>query len=127
MEFRSGCPVASALDIIGDRWSLLIVRSLIMGAKSYGDLLSIPERISTNILADRLKKLTEAGILTEPERRRGSQPGAYRLTRKGAALLPVVQAMARWGEAEIAERWRVPDRLYAACIDDVFLSEERPA
>ena len=54
IEFRTGCPIASTLDIVGDRWSLVIIRSMVMGARSYSDFLAMPEKISTNILADRL-------------------------------------------------------------------------
>lgn len=113
-QFRSGCPIASALDLVGDRWSLLIIRSMLMGARTYGELLDAPERIATNILADRLRRLTAAGLV----RRTGRQGRAYELTPSGARLTPVVQALARWGEAEIPGRWPPPDRFYAARPQD---------
>ena len=118
IEFRTGCPVASTLDIIGDRWSLVIVRSMVMGAGSYSDFLAMPEKIATNILADRLKRLEEAGIIVRTQPRRGARRGAYALTVKGGALVPALQALARWGEAELPDRWTSPERFYAARPED---------
>lgn len=112
-EFRSGCPIASSLDIVGDKWSLLLIRSLVVGATSYSDFLDTPERISTNILADRLRRLQEEGIIVEKSSRHGARRGAYALTKKGAALVPTIQELARWGEAHIADRWKAPDRFYS--------------
>jgi len=109
-KFRSGCPIASSLDLVGDKWTLLIVRSLAMGASSYSDLARQPEKIASNILADRLSRMVAAGLLSEAARRQGVHKGCYRLTAKGAALLPVIQALARWGEAELPERWNAPER-----------------
>lgn len=114
IEFRSQCPIASALDIVGDKWSLLLLRSMIVGATSYSDLLSTPEKISTNILADRLRRLEEAGIIVRTTDRRGSIRGSYALTAMGAALIPALQELARWGEAHIPDRWQAPERFYAA-------------
>ena len=64
-EFRSRCPVASALDIVGDRWSLIVLRTIFAGRHRYRDLADIPERISTNILADRLERLEGYGLVTK--------------------------------------------------------------
>ncbi|MEW9806950.1 winged helix-turn-helix transcriptional regulator [Mesorhizobium marinum] len=112
--FRSGCPIASTLDIIGDRWSLLIVRSMVMGASSYSDFLAAPEKIATNILAERLKRLEAVGLVVQTQPRKGSIRGTYALTAKGAALIPALQALARWGEENIPDRWPAPERFYAA-------------
>lgn len=118
IQFRSGCPIASALDIVGDRWSLLILRSMVVGAASYSDFLAAPERISTNILADRLRRLEEADLISQAYARQGSTRGAYALTRKGAALIPALQELARWGEAQLPDRWSPPERFYAARPED---------
>lgn len=118
IEFRSQCPIASTLDIVGDRWSLLILRSMVVGATSYSDLLATPERISTNILAERLRRLEDAGLIARATARKGSIRGAYALTRRGAALIPALQELARWGEANIPDRWEAPARFYAAKPDD---------
>lgn len=113
-SFRSGCPISSALDLIGDKWTLVILRSMVMGASSYSDLLSVPERISTNILAERLRRMEAAGLVERRTTRRGAARGVYALTRKGAALLPTIQQLARWGEEYIPDRWQAPDKFYAA-------------
>jgi DNA-binding HxlR family transcriptional regulator len=94
---RSLCPIALALDLFGDAWSLLIVRDLMFkGISSYGGFLSAGEGIATNVLSDRLAKLEEAGIL---EKRRDAADGrrfVYRLTAKGADLAPVLVSMVLW-------------------------------
>ena len=60
---RSPCPIASTLDVIGDKWSLLVIRDMLHGKRTYGELLDSPEGIPTNILADRLKRLEDVGII----------------------------------------------------------------
>lgn len=112
---RSQCPIASALDIVGDKWSLLIVRGMMLGRVTYGDLLRMPEKMATNILADRLKRLEAAGIIRSAGKR-----GVYALTLKGAELLPVLQALARWGETHFEDRWPLPDGFYQAAPKDVL-------
>jgi DNA-binding HxlR family transcriptional regulator len=118
-QFRSGCPIASALDILGDKWTLVLVRAMAMGAKSFSDLARQPEKIATNILADRLARMQTEGLIVETQTRQGSIRGAYALTSKGAALLPVMQSLARWGEAHIADRWKPPARFYAMAAEDL--------
>ncbi len=98
---RSPCPVASALDLIGDKWSLLVVRDLFYGSKTYGELQASPEHIPTNILADRLKRLEAAGLIAaEPYQERPVRY-AYSLTECGAGLKDVLLAIARWGNEYI--------------------------
>ena len=84
---------ARALERVGDRWALLIVRDLLVGARRYGDLKASLPRIPTNILSDRLKELQEAGVV----RRVPTVRGGYELTELGLALQPVVDALERWG------------------------------
>ncbi|HVL63412.1 MAG TPA: winged helix-turn-helix transcriptional regulator, partial [Microbacterium sp.] len=84
---------ARALERVGDRWALLIVRDLLVGARRYGDLKAGLPRIPTNILSDRLKELQEAGVI----RRVPTVRGGYELTTFGRALEPVVVALERWG------------------------------
>jgi DNA-binding HxlR family transcriptional regulator len=112
--FRSGCPIASALDIVGDRWSLVIIRSMVVGASSYSDFLASAEKIATNILAERLRRLESAGLIVQTQPRQGSIRGTYALTAKGAGLIPALQELARWGEENIPDRWTSPERFYAA-------------
>ena len=114
VKFRTGCPIASALDIVGDKWSLVIIRSMVVGATSYSDLLAMPEKIATNILAERLRRLEDAGLIRQTHARQGATRGVYGLTAKGAALIPALQALARWGEDELPDRWMPPERFYSA-------------
>ncbi len=113
-KFRSPCPIASALDIVGDKWSLVIIRSMVVGATSYSDFLAAPERIATNILAERLQRLEAAGLIAQRRPRKGSIRGSYALTTKGAGLIPVLQELARWGQENIPGRWTPPLRFQDA-------------
>lgn len=98
---RSSCAVANSLDILGDKWSLLVVRDLLFGKCTYGELARSPERIPTNILADRLKRLEMAGIVTSTPYQERPVRHAYTLTAKGRALGDVLRAFVRWGKEHI--------------------------
>lgn len=98
---RSPCPVANTLDLIGDKWTLLVVRDLLLGKRTYGELLDSPERIPTNLLADRLKRLEQAGLIESAAYQDRPVRYAYTLTPKGAALGDVLQAFVRWGKNHI--------------------------
>ena len=91
---------ARALERVGDRWALLIVRDLLVGPRRYGDLKAGLPRIPTNILSDRLKELQESGVI----RRVPTVRGGYELTAFGRALEPVVVALERWGWSVLGER-----------------------
>ena len=94
---RSRCPVSCTLDVLGDRWTLLVVRDLMRGKRRFAELLDTPEGIPTNILSDRLKRLTQAGVV-ESRRYSDHPPRAeYALTAKGEDLRPVMRAMVDWG------------------------------
>ena len=116
--FRSPCPVASALDQVGDRWTLVILRTILAGKHRYGDLLAVPERISTNILAARLAEMEANGLLTRRPYRHGPTRYEYLPTRKGAALLPVLQALALWAGDQLPDRWPLPPWFLAARPED---------
>jgi DNA-binding HxlR family transcriptional regulator len=96
-ERRSNCPVACSLDIVGDRWTLLLVRDLLRGKARYSDFLASPERIPTNILADRLKRLEQDGLITSVPYSDHPRRMDYRLTPEGRALGRAVSALANWG------------------------------
>ena len=98
---RSACAVANSLDILGDKWSLLVVRDLLHGKSTYGELALSPERIPTNILADRLKRLESAGIVSSKPYQERPVRYAYALTPKGSALGEVLLAYVRWGKQHI--------------------------
>lgn len=98
------CAVARALDAVGGRWALLIVRELLAGPRRYTDLHADLPGVSTDVLAARLKDMERDGLVG---RRKLPPPGAavvYELTPRGRELLPVLTALARWGAAELAER-----------------------
>jgi DNA-binding HxlR family transcriptional regulator len=98
---RSICPVACALDLFGDKWTLLIIRDMACGKTLFKEFAASPERIATNILADRLERLA-AGGLAEPCVPSDGGRGGYRLTAKGRSLLPVLATIADWGLRHIS-------------------------
>ena len=94
---RSDCPVSQALDVFGDRWTLLVVRDLLLkGRRFYGEFLEAGEGISTNILADRLKKLQDEGIVIKERDPDNHARFIYTPTARGRDLLPVLLQMMRW-------------------------------
>ena len=97
MERRSECPIAFGLDFFGDKWSLLIVRDIAMyGRHYYGEFEGAGEGIATNILASRLKKLTQDGIIEKIRDPEHGSKRIYRLTEKGIDLLPVIVEIIIW-------------------------------
>ena len=96
---RSCCPIACALDRLGDKWTLLIIRDLLLGKRRYQELITSPECIATNILADRLKKLEIAGIVIQQAYQQKPVRYEYILTKKGEDLRPVLEALVKWGKA----------------------------
>jgi DNA-binding HxlR family transcriptional regulator len=98
---RSSCAVASTLDIVGDRWSLLVIRDLFAGKSTYSELLASSERMPTNILADRLKRLEEAGIIEKNAYQERPVRFAYTLTPKGRDMGEILIAIVRWGRKHI--------------------------
>jgi DNA-binding HxlR family transcriptional regulator len=98
---RSPCAVACTLDLVGDKWSLLVIRDLRHGRRTYGELQKSPEGIPTNILADRLKKLEQAGLIGKTAYQQRPVRYAYALTEKGQALRQVLRALVEWGKEYI--------------------------
>jgi DNA-binding HxlR family transcriptional regulator len=98
-EHRSGCPINLTLEILGDKWSLLIIRDMIFGnRRHFRELLTRSEEgIASNILADRLKTLVEQGIVTKADDPSHKQKAIYSLTEQGIELLPILAQMAGWG------------------------------
>ena len=96
---RSGCPINLSLEVLGDKWSLLIIRDMMFGnRRHFRELLTKSEEgISSNILADRLKTLLDEGIITREDDPTHKQKGIYSLTEQGIELLPVLAQMAAWG------------------------------
>jgi DNA-binding HxlR family transcriptional regulator len=90
------------LDLMGDRWSLLVVRDLFYGKRTYGELLASPEGIPTNILAERLRRLEESGIIESALYQERPARYSYSLTPKGMDLREVLGVMVKWGKKHIA-------------------------
>jgi DNA-binding HxlR family transcriptional regulator len=98
---RSPCPVANVLDLFGDKWSLLIVRDLMLGKLRYGEFAQSMEGIPSNILASRLKRLEAAGVVARTVYCAKPVRHQYELTEKGWDLLPVLDAMAAWASKHV--------------------------
>ncbi|OBA73241.1 MarR family transcriptional regulator [Mycobacterium sp. 1554424.7] len=97
-DARSGCPVNLSLEIFGDRWTLLVLRDIIFGgARHFRELLNGAERISSNILADRLGALVEHGLLTKTDDPSHKQKVTYSLTEQAIELVPVFAQLSAWG------------------------------
>jgi DNA-binding HxlR family transcriptional regulator len=128
---RSGCPINLTLEQLGDRWSLIVIRDVMFGnRRSYGDLLAQSEEgIASNILADRLKRLSGAGLLTRRPDPEHQQKRIYDLTEPAIQLVPLLAQMAAWGRrhtspskelsvrAELLESGGAP--LWSAFMDEL--------
>jgi DNA-binding HxlR family transcriptional regulator len=100
-DARSPCPVACSLDLLGDKWTLLVVRDLLLGKTTYTEFQQSPEGIPSNILAERLKRLLAAGIVGKSRYHERPVRYAYHLTEKGRDLGPVLSALVDWGNRHI--------------------------
>ncbi|MFQ3670529.1 MAG: helix-turn-helix domain-containing protein [Verrucomicrobiia bacterium] len=94
---RSPCPVACTLDLIGDRWTLLIVRDLLFGYRHFHDFMNSPEGIASNILTDRLARLQTLGLVQKQNDPTDRRRITYTLTPLGQSLRPILRTMADWG------------------------------
>lgn len=95
---RSGCPLSYTLDFFGDKWSLLIIRDMVLSGKTtYGEFQNSEEKIATNILADRLSMLEKYGFVTKKVSRDKKSKFTYTLTEKGISLVPVILEIGLWG------------------------------
>ena len=95
---RSGCPINLALEVFGDKWSLLVLRDMIFGGKRhFRDMMRSEENIASNILADRLKMLVAEGMLTRADDPSHKQKAIYSLTEKAIGLVPIMAHLGAWG------------------------------
>ena len=95
---RSDCPISFSLDILGDKWTLLILRDMVFAGKStYGEFLQSAEKMATNILADRLATLESQGFVTKQVAADKKSKFTYRLTEKGLDLIPLLMEISLWG------------------------------
>lgn len=101
-KFRSTCPISSALDLIGDKWSLLIIRDMMFaGKQTYSDFSNSSEGIATNILSNRLSMLEELGIIKKGKLKGNKKTNIYSLTQKGKELLPIILEIALWSDSNL--------------------------
>ncbi len=99
-NWRSGCPLNASVEMLGDRWSLLIIRDMMLrGSRTFKDFLDSYEKIASNILADRLRKLESHGIISTAADPADGRRVHYLLTQKGIALAPVLTEMVLWAAA----------------------------
>ena len=101
---RSGCKVACTLDLIGDKWTLLVIRDLFFGKTRYKEFQESAEKIPTNILANRLRHLVKAGLVTKTPYQQRPVRYEYRLTDTGRSLGPVLKAIVDWAGKQIPAR-----------------------
>ena len=112
------CPISFAMDMFGDRWSLLVIRDMmLLGKRRYSEFLASSEGISTNILADRLKQMQRLGLVEKFRDPTDGKASVYLLTDKGLSLFPVLLEVIRWG-LQHDEHSMVPDPIAAALLDD---------
>nr|WP_042179254.1 helix-turn-helix domain-containing protein [Kibdelosporangium sp. MJ126-NF4]CEL13714.1 transcriptional regulator, HxlR family [Kibdelosporangium sp. MJ126-NF4]CTQ99400.1 transcriptional regulator, HxlR family [Kibdelosporangium sp. MJ126-NF4] len=114
---RSSCPINLSLEIFGDRWTLLVLRDVIfVGVRHFREMLTGPERISSNVLADRLAVLVEHGLLTKTGDPTHKQKVTYRLTEQAIQLVPVFAQLSVWGiqHLPVADEYAARTRVLAA-------------
>ena len=103
-EFRCSCPITSAIDMIGDKWSLVVIKNMLLfNLKTFKDLSETNEKIATNILASRLKALEAKGFITKTKPANNKKTNIYLLTDKGLSLIPIIIELAIWGDTNLNE------------------------
>ena len=112
---RSSCPIANSLDILGDRWTLLVLRDLLEGKTRFSEFERSPEGIPTNILTDRLRRLEDAGILDRRTNEAGTR-STYHPTDAGRDLRSVLLALSVWGNDHLEDTW-IPPADYLTATD----------
>ncbi|MFY4730566.1 winged helix-turn-helix transcriptional regulator [Nitrospira sp. BLG_2] len=105
---RSSCPITNVLDLLGDKWTLLVIRDLVLGKRRYQEFLSSPEAMASNILAERLKRLQTGGLIRRRIYQRNPLRYEYVLTQKGKALEPILEAILAWGKKQYPGTKRFP-------------------
>ena len=100
-KFRSNCLIASTLDIIGDKWSLLIIRDMFVGKKTFKEFLMAPEKIAPGILSSRLKWLESLELITKRKLPENKKENIYLLTEKGIDLAPIITEILVWSDKNV--------------------------
>lgn len=114
--YEQYCPIAQTLDVVGDRWSLLIVRELFLGSARYGQLAEALKPISTDVLAKRLRELEGAEVIDRTD------GGSYILTERGRGLAPVLQALGRWGRPRLSLPTAPSERSVATALQMLVIA-----
>ena len=108
---RSDCPISKVLDLVGDKWSLLILREMLFfGKETYSDLQNSDEKMATNILSTRLEKLEQEGLISKRASEQDKRKKLYKLTEKGIDMLPILLDMIIWS-AKYAPYTEIPEDL----------------
>ena len=109
-EFRSGCPISSALDVVGDKWSLLIIRDMLLHHKrTFKEISDSDERIAPSILSARLKLLESYALIYRTKMPENKKENIYLLTEKGIRLTPIIIEFTLWGDATMREFTKIDD------------------
>ena len=107
-KFRSECPITSALDILGDKWILVLIKlMLIQDKKTFKDFTESDEAIATNILSSKLKYMEELGIITKTQIPDNKKTNLYLLTEKGLALTPIIVELSIWSDENLREHNKI--------------------
>lgn len=118
MTRRSDCPISNVLDLVGDKWSLLILRDLLFfNKKSYSDLQNSDEKVASNILSNRLEKLEQEGLIAKQQDEKDKRKKIYTLTEKGVDMLPILLDMILWS-AKYSPDTNIPVMLVNRARDD---------
>ena len=114
---RSGCPISTSLESLGDRWTLVIVRDMISGKRKFSEFLDSPEEITTSVLSVRLAMMENEGLVKSSPYQSRPTRYEYILTKKGAALLPVLQEISKWANRFMPETWPPPEDFMNRTVD----------
>ena len=126
-DTRSTCPISTGLEIVGDRWTLLIVRDMMFaGKRHFREFLQSEEGVSSNVLADRLAMLVERGLVTRSDDPGHAQKAVYRLTELGVSLLPVIASLSKWTQTHFPETRRPEARVFLKA-DETAIEELQKA
>ena len=114
---RSSCPLACALDLVGDRWTLLVLRDLFAGKHHYEEFLASDEAIATNVLSERLQRLQRLGMVSVETCADNRRRKRYELSERGRSFAPVLAALGRWGIEHIAGTTPKPEIQHALATE----------
>lgn len=121
---RSHCPVNYALEVVGDPWTLLVVRDIVFhGKHTFGEFMASEERVTTSVLADRLTRLADAGVIRKAPCPSDHRRFTYALTEKGLELIPILVELANWGVAHDPEVITNPLWVEKAAVDPAGLAQ----